>query len=748
MSTPRRGVATPDPQYTSTTVDSDPAGVTPQTNRIRIPTKNSDLEIYQASYSGVHVIEMTCRGVSVMRRRSDGALNATQILKVAGVQKGQRTKILEREIHTGPHDKVQGGYGKYQGTWIAYPIGLELCKRHGCRDLLAPLLDMDMTNMSLLDSTPTKEQHMASNRQTKQYNTQKSRQQAAAAAAAAFAETPKGQPTDASRDSSFRHGSGAATYAALIAASAQKPRRTSFDGPDRGNATVPTSGSPNPFAAAPEQQETDAAQIDHRMSQHKHARPAGAELNGIHSKRLEIPLLALSFPPLAIEDVAVADHSREVLTSVFLDSETYQATDELAEFPDDVHVDVAIDDLGHTALHWAAALARLSLVRALSRRSAEPRRGNADGETPIIRAVMVTNNSDQSSFMELLDSLGGSLATCDAQKRSILHHITLTSAIPGRSTACRYYLETLLEWIVRDGERFQMGLEAFSQTVVDARDRNGDTALNIAARLGNKALVNRLLEVGANPFIANRAGLRPIDSGVIDASTSDTDGKQLLQAVGLRNLSSNERTCTEVIDRTHTAIHGLLKSLQADFVKEQQQLETDGRVARTDLQTVAAELADLRRKSARAETQQQQLELVRQRIANTRRAIRTEQQEYEATAPNDDEISGSQENPSVNPDEILVPPDGSKASTHELKARIRAYAYNAGILNSLASSLRLKSSELEQRCRRVVALCTGEDDPSRIEHLLPQLLQAVESDGPATSEEAARIAGFLKIVQG
>jgi regulatory protein SWI6 len=66
----------------------------------------------QAVYSGVSVYEMEINGVAVMRRRSDSWLNATQILKVAGVDKGKRTKVLEREILPGEHEKVQGGYGK------------------------------------------------------------------------------------------------------------------------------------------------------------------------------------------------------------------------------------------------------------------------------------------------------------------------------------------------------------------------------------------------------------------------------------------------------------------------------------------------------------------------------------------------------------------------------------------------------------------------------------------------------------
>lgn len=56
-----------------------------------------------------------CKGVAVMRRRADSWLNATQILKVAGFDKPQRTRVLEREVQKGEHEKVQGGYGKYQG---------------------------------------------------------------------------------------------------------------------------------------------------------------------------------------------------------------------------------------------------------------------------------------------------------------------------------------------------------------------------------------------------------------------------------------------------------------------------------------------------------------------------------------------------------------------------------------------------------------------------------------------------------
>lgn len=62
------------------------------------------------------------KSVALMRRREDSWLNATQILKIAGFDKPQRTRVLEREVQKGVHQKVQGGYGKYQGEDFVLPF--------------------------------------------------------------------------------------------------------------------------------------------------------------------------------------------------------------------------------------------------------------------------------------------------------------------------------------------------------------------------------------------------------------------------------------------------------------------------------------------------------------------------------------------------------------------------------------------------------------------------------------------------
>ncbi|KAI9325036.1 transcription regulator HTH, apses-type DNA-binding domain-containing protein, partial [Zopfochytrium polystomum] len=104
-------------------------------------TKLPDSPIYMAVYSGVSVYEKIIRGVPVMKRVDDYYMNATHILKVAGFTKPKRTKILEKEVLQGHHEKVQGGYGKYQGTWIPRQIAKSLAKQYGVDQVLKDIFD-------------------------------------------------------------------------------------------------------------------------------------------------------------------------------------------------------------------------------------------------------------------------------------------------------------------------------------------------------------------------------------------------------------------------------------------------------------------------------------------------------------------------------------------------------------------------------------------------------------------------------
>ena len=228
-------------------------------------------------------------------------------------------------------------------------------------------------------------------------------------------------------------------------------------------------------------------------------------------------------PPLNLDHIPNADHVRQTLMDVFINPETDAISTLEGLTPD--QIDMPLDNMGSAAIHWAASLARVSLIRALIARGASIYRVNDAGETALVRGCFCTNNFDQFSFPQLLILLHPTISIADNNGRTILHHIALKSGMKGRSTDGRYYLHCLLEFIAKHGASSAsqrgaaggskvMNLGRFISDIVNAQDKSGDTALNIAARIGNKSIVHPLLEVGADSSIPNRAGLKPLDFGI------------------------------------------------------------------------------------------------------------------------------------------------------------------------------------------------------------------------------------------
>lgn len=98
-------------------------------------------QIYSATYSNVPVFEFVTEEGPIMRRKSDSWINATHILKIAKFPKARRTRVLEKDVQTGIHEKVQGGYGKYQGTYVPLDLGAEIAKTFGVYEVLKPIFD-------------------------------------------------------------------------------------------------------------------------------------------------------------------------------------------------------------------------------------------------------------------------------------------------------------------------------------------------------------------------------------------------------------------------------------------------------------------------------------------------------------------------------------------------------------------------------------------------------------------------------
>ncbi|KAM0191597.1 hypothetical protein ACHAPA_007102 [Fusarium lateritium] len=765
--------------------------------------------IYSASYSGVDVYEMEVNNIAVMRRRNDSWLNATQILKVAGVDKGKRTKILEKEIQTGEHEKVQGGYGKYQGTWIKFDRGVQVCRQYGVEELLRPLLTYDMGQDGGVAgqgdfNTPTKEQAMAAQRK-RLYN-----------------QSADGRPNGIS-GTFFKNISTTASHAvaAISKARFDSPGPRSRNGPSRApsfsrqasmqNGDDFPSNSQQSFAsdygqqvdsAYSTQQVNNSMQITEPEPPRKRQRvtmtPAESFSGGYGSN---MDMYAAAFPgsptepnesfiytqsaiqdrspieegngplpPLPYEMSPDIEMKRNMLMSLFLEAPGTDPTkhDMLRTYTP-LELDMPIDLQSHTALHWAATLARMPLLRALIAAGASPARVNASGETALMRACLVTNSQDHNSFPDLLEVLGGTIEARDHKGRTVLHHIAVTSAVKGRNAASRYYLESLLEWVVRQGSAPnsqntqtngngsqaaspKMGIARFMSEIVNAQDSVGDTALNIASRIGNRSIISQLLEVGADPNIANRVGLRPLDFGIGSENAEEkTNGEINIEKNGTTGTNQRSR---ESSDEIVASISHLLTETGSAFQNEMKAKQTSLDTLHSTLRTTSTQLGEARRSLEHLSATLKKQQLARNKVANLSHA-----REHEQVSLMQEQSRASQPNPSSSWETELSAMleaaddtsggdssgEGLLPSAAVLRARIRAVEGRREMTRKMVAALKGRSRDSEVKYRRVVALCTGVQE-DEVDAVIDGLLKAVESEHEEL--EINRVRRFLGGVEG
>ncbi|CCD22311.1 SBF complex DNA-binding subunit SWI4 NDAI_0A01530 [Naumovozyma dairenensis CBS 421] len=103
------------------------------TDHLSLTPQSSRPIIEIATYADTDVYECYVKGYEakvVMRRTRDDWINITQVFKIGKFSKAQRTKVLELEANEMKHEKVQGGYGRFQGTWIPLESAMFLAKKY------------------------------------------------------------------------------------------------------------------------------------------------------------------------------------------------------------------------------------------------------------------------------------------------------------------------------------------------------------------------------------------------------------------------------------------------------------------------------------------------------------------------------------------------------------------------------------------------------------------------------------------
>ncbi|KAJ4398220.1 transcriptional regulator swi6 [Neurospora sp. IMI 360204] len=766
--------------------------------------------IYSATYSGVGVYEMEVNNVAVMRRQKDGWVNATQILKVANIDKGRRTKILEKEIQIGEHEKVQGGYGKYQGTWIPFERGLEVCRQYGVEELLSKLLTHNRGQEGETGNvdTPTKEQAMAAQRK-RMYNASSQENRGIGSTGTFFKNISSTASTAVAAISKARFDSPAPRNRSGPSRAPSFNRQSSmqdvadFPNSQQSLVSAETQNADSGFGSQNTQPLTgDGLEQPPRKRQRvlTPARSFGGQTPGyqpvdpynagnvgngdpgsptepnnsfvyeqVTANDGEASYALGPLRPLPYDNNADAEAKRGMLMGLFMDAngpdEAIQAA--LCNVPPQ-KLDSPIDTQSHTALHWAATLSRMPLLRALINAGANPWRVNACGETALMRACTVTNSMENNTFPELLDLLGCTLDVTDDKGRTVLHHIAVTSAVKGRHYASRYYLESLLEWVVRQGSApssqengvgdrkgRRMGIGRFMSEIVNAQDNSGDTALNVAARVGNRSIISQLLEVGADPTIPNRANLKPLDFG-IGIADAETNGDQPGEKNGATAGSGHKsrETSDEVVNSITHLIGESTSIFQNELKKKQESIDT----LHSQLRITSSQVGDARRTLESLQEKLQAQQLAKQKIVNFNRASEEEEQilieleqrhgrldvasanAWEMELESALEIVKTQSPKGLDPDSRPSLP-----SVAVLSARIKALRARSTKTQQAVAALQAQSKEKELKYRRLVSLCTRRPE-IEVEALLDTLTRAVESEKPEL--EIARVRRFLGGVEG
>ncbi|POR35955.1 Cell division cycle-like protein res1/sct1 [Tolypocladium paradoxum] len=413
--------------------------------------------IYSATYSGIPVYEFQFGAdlkEHVMRRRHDDWINATHILKAAGFDKPARTRILERDVQKDVHEKIQGGYGKYQGTWIPLEAGDALAQRHSIYDRLRPIFEFVPGN----ESPPPAPRH---------------------------ATKPKAFKTRPPPAAPKWGASKPPPAAALMQSASLTPAGSAMmhDEYDNGDALMGEEDTPDNLtvASASYMADDDRFDMSHMSTGHR------------KRKREE-----------HMQDLTEQQHAvyGDELLDYFLLSRNEQPAVK-PEPPPNFQPNWLIDAENHTALHWASAMGDVDVIKQLKRFNAGVAVKNIRGETPFMRSVNFTNCYEKQSFPAVMQELFETFDARDHAGCTVIHHAAVMKNGRVFSPSCsRYYLDNIIN-------RLQETLDPSAfQRLLDLQDNEGNTALHLAAQRNARKCIRALLGRNASTDIPNHEGVR------------------------------------------------------------------------------------------------------------------------------------------------------------------------------------------------------------------------------------------------
>ncbi|CAG8500877.1 5472_t:CDS:2 [Ambispora gerdemannii] len=563
--------------------------------------------VYGAVYSGVPVYECIVNDVAVMRRRPDSYLNATQILKVAGLEKGKRTKIIEKEVLTGEHEKVQGGYGKYQGTWVPYERGKELAEQYGVFEILKPILEYKpprpdgliststSPSISFANYTPTKDADVQAQVIKEQSFIEHLDKESLISESAVSGESmlnEHGEKEQSAEDTGFEdsssnaekvgefeHSLGESEVEEIIV----KQNESVIKDHDTQVREIKNHAVAEDERVIPERENEKRVEQEREAMQHvigdhtsiipQHKEPKGKEpavvstsnegsltisrtqiqVNGSSEYQKSSPeesgAILLS---LDLNDSDATPTRNYLLTLIFNDNSEQIPSPIQINSEIDFDINQSIDAFGHSMLHWAAALGRFQALELLLTKGANVTRTNSAGESALIRAVTWTNNYEHETFPVVLNLLHDTIPLTDNNNRTVFHHIAMMTEKEAHVSSAEYYMECLTHWIIQNAE-------GNLSSILNHQDKFGNTALIIAAKANSVKLVQMLEQTGASRLIENNIGLDVGDFTAAAAEEMNNDEPTVQGSEVANNSITTNGTCYNSRERSREFIESLQK---------------------------------------------------------------------------------------------------------------------------------------------------------------------------------------------
>ena len=328
----------------------------------------------------------------------------------------------------------------------------------------------------------------------------------------------------------------------------------------------------------------------------------------------------------SIDDFSLQDHEHQIWADALLDyfimleyEDRFPAP---PEPPANVNLDRPIDDKGHSAMHWAASMGDVDVVKDLIRRGARVDCLTNNLETPLMRATIFTNNYDKDTMPKTASLLLSTVTRRDWFGSTVFHHIAGTTSSRNRYFSARYYLDTIINKLSET-----WSTEEITQ-LLDAQDQNGDSAVMIAARNGARKCVRALLGRNVSTDFVNRIG---------------ESADELIREMNARRQNRTRHTSSSPFQPdTQPRLNGFGATSSfyspANFQQDTQSTEYSSETANALKLKVMPAIADKCEQLAAA--YEADLEEKEAERADAERVVRKRQVEVEATRKEIDELLG------------------------------------------------------------------------------------------------------------